>query len=71
MLSLSWFRGCKGLKPSKSIAAIKVLIETLEGASPAAAGWTMDARFYRNKARAQCWAFLGSTAARDCSPPSQ
>ena len=54
MLSLSWFRGCKGLQPSKSITAIKVLIETLEGAGPSAAGWTLDARFYRNKARAQC-----------------
>jgi len=38
MLSLSWFRGCKGLQPSKSITAIKVLIETLEGASPRGGG---------------------------------
>ena len=71
MLGLYWFHGCKGLQPSKSITAIKVLIETLEGAGPSAPRWTLDALFYRNKARAQCWAYIGSAAARDCSPPSQ
>ena len=38
MSGLYWFRGCKGLQPSKSITAIKVLIETLEGASPRGGG---------------------------------
>jgi len=63
--------GCKGLQPSKSITAIKVLIGTLEGAGPSAARWTMKALFCRNTACAKIVGFIGSAAARDRSPPGQ
>jgi hypothetical protein len=60
-------RGCKGLQPSRSGSTIGALI--LEGVRSLGAV-LVDASFVcRDKACAQCGAFIGSAAARDCSPP--